>query len=264
MMGSDLSMIRSGLKMIRSDLPKVTTPLRMEKAYISRKEYEMSKPYIPGKDSLFDTWLAFLIQYVSARCEGSTPLWTHIPLAARTALSEVFAAWHTAYEKTIGPHTKVDTEAKNDAKAAARAVVQPFVNQYLRFPPVTNEDRTAMGIPNRDPHPTPIKPPETTPSFSIVQMGPGTIGIIYRNGENARKGSKPRGVAGARIYYGVSGEPITDQENLSWSKWATKCPHIIRFRETDQRKRVYFALKWEIRKENGEGPWSEIQSELVP
>jgi hypothetical protein len=138
------------------------------------------------------------------------------------------------------------------------------VAQYLRFPPVTNEDRTAMGIPNRDLHPTPIKPPKTGPSFSIVQLGPGTLGIIYRSGEKGRKGSKPEGVAGARIYYCVSDTPITDQELLSWSKWATKCPHIIRFRESDRGKRVYFALKWEIRKENGESPWSEIQSELVP
>jgi hypothetical protein len=224
----------------------------------------MSKPYIPGKDADFDKWLAFLIVYVGKKCEGSPPAWTHIPPEARSALSDAYAVWKAAYEKTTGPHTPVDTEAKNDAKAAAKAVVQPFVAQYLRFPPVTNEDRTAMGIPNHDTHPTPVKPPETGPSFSIVQMGPGTLGIIYRNGEKGRKGSKPRGVVGARIYYCVSDEPITEQENLSWSKWATKCPHIIRFRESDRGKRVYFALKWEIRKENGESPWSEIQSELVP
>jgi hypothetical protein len=95
-------------------------------------------------------------------------------------------------------------------------------------------------------------------------MGPGTIGIIYRSGEEARKGSKPEGVAGARIYYGVFDEPVTDQRQLPASTWATKCPHRIRFRESDRGKRVYFALKWEIRKENGESPWSEIQNELVP
>jgi hypothetical protein len=71
-------------------------------------------------------------------------------------------------------------------------------------------------------------------------------------------------VVGARIYYCVSDEPITDQEQLTWSKWATRCPHIIRFRESDRGKRVYIALKWEIRRENGESPWSEILSELVP
>jgi hypothetical protein len=156
----------------------------------------MSKPYIPGKDADFDKWLAFLIRYVSEKCGGSPPAWNHIPPEVRSALETAYTAWKAAYEKTIGPHTKVDTEAKNDAKGAVKAVVQPFVAQYLRFSPVTNEDRTAMGIPNRDPHPTPIKPPEVGPSFSIVQLGPGTLSIIYRNGDKGRKGSKPAGVEG--------------------------------------------------------------------
>jgi hypothetical protein len=37
-----------------------------------------------------------------------------------------------------------------------------------------------------------------------------------------------------------------------------------RFRESDRGKRGYFALKGEIRKENGESPWSEILSGMVP
>jgi hypothetical protein len=224
----------------------------------------MSKRYIPRKYADFDQWLAFLIQYVDGKCGGSPPAWPHIPPEPRAALSAAYAMWKTAYDKTIGPHTQVDTEAKVDAKKAAEAVVRPFVNQYLRFPPVTNEDRTAMGIPNKDTHPSPVKPPETGPSFSIIQLGPGTLGIIYRNGDKARKGSKPEGVEGARIYYGFFDEPLTDQELLPASVWATRCPHIIRFRESDRGKRVYFALKWEIRKENGESPWSEILSEIVP
>jgi hypothetical protein len=90
------------------------------------------------------------------------------------------------------------------------------------------------------------------------------LGIIYRNGEKGKKGSKPPGVAGARIYYGGFDAPPADQNALPLSVWATRCPHIIRFRESDRGKRVYFALKWEIRKEHGESGWSEMQSELVP
>jgi hypothetical protein len=85
----------------------------------------------------------------------------------------------------------VDTEAKNNAKKVLKAVVRPFVNQYLRFP------------------------------------------------------------------------PVTDQEQLPLSRRATKCPHVIPFREFNRGKRVCFALRWEIRKENGDSPWSEIQNELV-
>jgi hypothetical protein len=220
------------------------------------------KSYIPQKDALFDVWLTFIVGYVLARVITALPVWTHIPVAVAEALADVCSAWHAAYLKTIGPHTQVDTEAKNKAKKAAEKFVRPFVNQYLRFLPVTDEDRTAMGIPNRKDTRSPRNPPDTGPLFSIVQLGPGMLGIIYRNSEKGRKGSKPEGVAGARIYYGF--EPVTDQDQLPLSVWATRCPHIIRFRESDRGKRVYFALKWEIQKENGESPWSEIQSEIIP
>jgi hypothetical protein len=220
--------------------------------------------YIPEKDADFDTWFSFMYQYVSQRCAGQTPQWPHIPQTALGSLAELHAAWKAAYAAVTGPHTKVDTEAKNAARKAAKAGIRPFVNQYLRFPPVTDEDRTAMGIHNRDRRPTPVKPPEKGPSFAVTQMGPRMLGIIYRFGEKGRKGSKPPGVQGARIYYGVFDTAPADQEALPASVWATRCPHSITFRETDRGRRAYFALKWEIRRENGESGWSEILSELIP
>jgi hypothetical protein len=220
--------------------------------------------YVPNNDAEFDDWFKFMNQYVTLKCTGATPEWTHIPADVRAVQTGAYAGWYTAYGRTKGPHTQVDTAAKNAAKKAAKALIHPFVNQYLRFPPVTDEDRLAMKIPIHDSNPSPIPVPGRGPVFSIVQMGPGTLGIIYRNGETGKKGSKPRGVEGVRIYYGVFGEPVTDQEILPASKWATRCPHIIRFREADRGKRVYIACRWEIRRENGESPWSEILSEIVP
>jgi hypothetical protein len=220
--------------------------------------------YIPYKDGDFDAWFGFMFQYVSQKCAGVSPEWPHIRQEALGPLADLHAAWKTAYAAVIGPHTKVDTEAKNNARDAAKAAIRPFVNQYLRFPPVTNKDRTAMGIHNPDTKPTPVKPPDTGPVFTVVQSGPRTLGIVYRWGENGKKGSKPPGVQGARIYYGVLDTPPVEQEDLPAAVWATRCPHVVTFRETDRGRRAYFALKWETRKENGESPWSEFQSELVP
>jgi hypothetical protein len=220
--------------------------------------------YVPDNDAEFDDWFKFMNQYVTLKCTGATPEWTHIPPAARTIQTDAYAAWYTAYGRTKGPHTLVDTAAKNAAKKAAKALIHPFVNQYLRFPPVTDEDRLAMNIPNHDSHPSPIPVPGRGPVFSIVQVGPGMLGIIYRNGETGKKGSKPKGVVAVRVYYGVSDEPITDQERLPGSQKATKCGHVTRFRESDRGKRAYFACKWELSKEDSESPWSEIQSEIIP
>jgi hypothetical protein len=220
--------------------------------------------YIPRNDALFNNWFKFMNQYVAAKCAGQSPEWTHIPQAALDGIQASYAAWYNAYSATLGPHTKVDTEGKNDAKEAGRAVIRPFVNQYLRFPPVTNEDRTAMGIPNKDPHPSPIQPPKEGPSYSVMQMGPRALGIVYRDGDKGKKGSKPKGMTGAEIHYGVPEEAPEQQEELPGMVWATRVPHIIRFREADRGKRAYFALKWSTRREKCESPWSEIQSEIVP
>jgi hypothetical protein len=220
--------------------------------------------YIPDKDAAFDTFFKNLCQYVAAKCAGQSPEWTHIPADSLTALNGAYAAWYTAYAVTVKPHTKVDTEAKNHAKQAGKAVIRPFVNQFLRFPPVTDEDRTAMGIHNPDPHRTPVTPPKDGPLYSITQTGPAALGIVYRVGESGRKGSKPKGMTGAEIHYGVFETPPEDQEELPAMVWATRVPHIIRFREADRGRRAYFALKWSSRKEKSESPWSEIQSEIVP
>jgi hypothetical protein len=222
----------------------------------------MAHDYVPAADAAFDGWFIFLVQYVTAKCVEGT--WEHSPQAARTGLTNARNNWTTAYTNVKGPHTPVDTKAKNDAKKAAEAIIRPFVNQYLRFLPVTDEDRLAMGIHNKDPHPSPVQPPKEGPAYSIVQMGPGALGLIYRNGDKGRKGSKPKGMTGAEIHYGVFAEPPLDQEELPGMVWATKVPHIIRFREADRGKRVYFALKWGSRREKCESPWSEILSEIVP
>jgi hypothetical protein len=218
--------------------------------------------YIPDQDAIFEAWFKFLLDYVIQRV--SQEIWAHIPQAALTVLTGGYNSWYLAYIATIGPHTPVQTETTTAATDAAKKVIRPFVNQYLRFPPVTDADRLAMGIPNKDPHHTPVKPPDEGPRYSIVQIGPGLLGIVYRWGDQGRKGSKPPGMTGAEVHYGVPDGPVTDQEELPAMTWATRCPHIIRFRESDRGKQAFFALKWGSRKENCVSGWSEIQSEIVP
>jgi arylamine N-acetyltransferase len=91
-----------------------------------------------------------LTGYVDGKTTGASPAWSHIPAAKVTDLKQRNTDWHTAYAKTLGPHTSVDMEAKNDARHVAEAFARQFVAQYLKFDPITNEDRTAMNLHNRD------------------------------------------------------------------------------------------------------------------
>jgi hypothetical protein len=235
----------------------------------------MSKDYIPARDADFDRWFSFLYQYVSKKCAGNPPEWTHIPQAALTKLGEVHAAWKTAYGATIGPHTPVETEAKNNAKTAAKAVIRSFVNQYLRYPPVTNEDRKAMGIPNWDTVPTPIPKPEAQPEADISYPGVHMVELNHIRTVGAAK-DDPRSDYGVRIFWGILGpatehdkfrlsEPPVSGEDLPHSTFTHRQRYRFNF-DGDSGKTVYFCLRYENEKggEEGEGPFGPIFSAIIP
>jgi hypothetical protein len=47
-------------------------------------------------------------------------------------------------------HRQGEDYGRNEAKKMAQAKIRPFINQYLRFPPVSGQYRGAMGIHNHD------------------------------------------------------------------------------------------------------------------
>jgi hypothetical protein len=225
---------------------------------MARKKY-----YIPARDADFDAFFKNICQYVSQKTSGSNPEWKHIPQEAITALNTAYSTWYTAYSKVKGgPHTKAETAAKNAARTASQKVLAEFVNQYLRFPPVTNEDRINMGIPNKPTTFSPVHQPAAPPEFIILIRGIRQIIVDFKEQGAAGK-ARPYGCNGAVIYWGVLDAPPPRPEDLPKSELAGDTPHTIRFDETERGKRVYIALCWEI--EGGhKGPFSEIVSAIIP
>jgi hypothetical protein len=222
----------------------------------------MATDYLNKKDADFDTWFSIMYQYVSQKCAGTPPAWTHIPQAALSTLGELHTAWKTAYGAFLGPHTKVDTEAKNGAKTAAKRAIRPFVNQYLRFFPVTDEDRTAMGIPNHDPHPTPVPAPEDIPEVEAAMPLPRVLRFRFRRANKKRWG-KPADVHGMELVWLIADTPPAETEELVHSAFATKSPLELTFKESERGKRVYYAVRWEtgtVKK----GKFSDIFSAFIP
>jgi hypothetical protein len=231
--------------------------------------------YIPNNDARFDQFYKFMCQYVNDKCTGATPAWNHIPAAARTALNDGYAAWYTAYAPTIGPHTPVDTEAKNDGKKEAKKVIRPFVNQYLRFPPVTNEDRTAMGIPNHDTIHSNVPAPKAQPEADIAYPGVHLIELTHIRAVDPSL-DDPRADWGTRIFWGIigdpaphdkfrlSGPPVTG-DDLPHSTFTHKKKYRFNF-DGDSGKTVWFCLRYENAKggKEGEGPFGPLFYAVIP
>jgi len=186
----------------------------------------------------------------------------HISQDARTALSDVYITWYSAYALTFQPHIKSVGDEKSRQRKGAEKALRHFVNRFLRYEPVTDADRTNMGIPNHDATRTPRRVVHHMVGFEI---DPDKVCVLkarirIRGTENL---AKPNGYQGADIRYGVCDSSPVSIHDLRQNDFATRSIHRFYFNEEDRGKRAYFAMRWQ----NGSGvrgQWSEIVSAIVP
>ena len=233
----------------------------------------MKGDYIPSRDADFDRWFKYLNQYVGQKCGGSTPAWTHIPQAARTALADAYIAWYTAYGVTLNPCTPQEkAEKRRVRKLEERQAVRPFVNQYLRYPPVTDEDRDNMGIPNHDVTPTPVPPPENQVEADLTFPG---IHLLELRQIRPVSGTAPdaRSDYGVRIYYGLTGTPTETHrfrldappvsgKELPYSVFTRRKKELIDL-DGESGNTVYICLRYENSK-GAAGPYGPILHAVIP
>jgi hypothetical protein len=233
----------------------------------------MSRDYIPDRDPEFDIFFHYLVEYVNQKTGGETPQWTHIPVATLMMLRSMLGRWDITYEPTKGPHTPVETEAKNLSKKEAKKTIRPFVNQYLRFPPVSDMDRTAMGIPNKDTIPTPIPPPQAQPEGDLTFPGVHLVELANIRAVKGSTAPEARSDYGVRIYYGLTG-PASDKYRFRLDaepKTGEDLPYSVFTRRKKQRfdfdgesgYTVYFCLRYENPKGQA-GPYGPMLSAVIP
>ena len=220
-----------------------------------------NKDYIPNRDAEFDGWLDNLTRYVDAKVTSGA--WTHIPIGKVTALKQHNDAWHTAYVKTLGPHTAVDTEAKNDARKAAEGFVRLFVQQYLKFDPVTNEDRTAMRVHNPDTTKTPIGKPATLALITDLKaLGGFRVEIRFQNEATPDSHAIPYGCNGCLLNYTWGPEKAADYAALTQTRLMTHNPWTLELPPEAEGKFLSCAARWQ--NERGElGQWRDIQHIVI-
>jgi hypothetical protein len=137
-----------------------------------------------------------------------------------------------------------------------------FVNRYLRFEPVTDEDRDNMGVPNRDMMPTPVPNPEDVPEVEVSTPLPRTLRFRFRR-IGAKRWGKPEGVHGLELLWVIADAPPAKMEDFPHSAFSTKNPLELTFNEDQRGKRVYFAARWETGAMK-KGPESDIFSAVIP
>jgi hypothetical protein len=215
------------------------------------------KDPVPGADAEFDGWLTNQVNYVNTMVTAGT--WTHIPADKVTALNKHQTDWHTAYVKTLGPHTSVDTEAKNEAHQAAAHFTRQFDQQFLKYDPVTKQDRVAMGLPILDTTHSTIGDPKTRPVVTELRaLGGFAVEIRFQDEETPDSTAIPYGMNGCLLNYAWGPEKIEDYASIKETRLMTRSPFDLVLPPEAEGKYLSCYARWQ--NETGHlGKPSEIQ-----
>jgi hypothetical protein len=194
---------------------------------------------------------------------GASPKWPHIPPERVTELTDGYAEWYTAYAKTLVPHPPEETAERNRVYKSTRKILENFIAQFLRFPPVTDEDRDKMGIPNRRPRRKEIPVPETAPRLIPDTRTRRRIKVSYVDEHSNRRG-KPEDVHGIEICWAILDHHPVDLSELIHSSFDTSPPLILDFEEHQRGQHVYMVGRWEIEREGLKGPPGAVEDVVIP
>ena len=214
--------------------------------------------YIPKRDSELVAWSANFTTGVAANASA----WGIPPdeVNALQIANDTFAALHAQADSPL--KNSVIVAEKNAARKVLEAKIRELAGFRLKNPIITDADRVALGLHVRDTTPTNIPAPTSRPELDIDVLDFRRLKVIFHDIGSDSK-AKPYGVNGAVIIYAVLDAPPADHSVLTRSVLATRTPHTLEFTEEERGKTVYVAISWQ--NEKGEkGPWSEIESAIVP
>ena len=214
--------------------------------------------YIPKKDAELAAWSANFAAGITANAGA----WEISPdeVEALQIANDTFAALHAQADSPA--KNSIIVAEKNAARKALVAKIRELVGFRLKNPVITDAQRISLGLHVRDTTYTTITVPKSRPELDVDVLDFRRLKVAFHDMGSDSK-AKPYGVHGAVIVYAVLDTPPADPDALTRSVLATRTPHILEFTEAERGKTVYVAICWQNRK-GEKGPWSEIESAIVP
>ena len=215
--------------------------------------------YIPQNAAQFDLFVQNLLRHVGVNLSR----WSVIPQAAMQRLTALHGTFHTALNKAKETPTSAYINARNTARKELESAIREFVNQYLRFAPVTDLDRDKMRIPNKNNTRT-ARSNEVNEKVDFVIQTRGIRKLVvdfWQHGKSSK--AKPRGYDGAVVLWHIGSEKPESPNDFRYHATASRTPMIIDFEENERGQKVWIALCWQNSR-SIRGRWSEFKSTIVP
>jgi len=226
-----------------------------------------NRDYVPTNPAQFQVFMQRLIDYVNPKVYagsggGGSAEWSNIPYERFSELKTSFEAFSSAFTVAVEAPTHANIIRRQEAQANCVRLLRAFVNQFLRFPPVTNADRAEIGVPNHDTIRTDHKVVTEMVDYVLHLRNIREIMVDFWI-QGADNKAKPHGYDGAVIVWGTLDAPPQHTDDLIHHTMASRTPFALHFEEEQRGKTVYVASAWQ--NERGIiGQWSEFKSAIVP
>ena len=218
---------------------------------------ERRRDYVPKNAQQFREFMQNLLAYVYKKKTA----WS-ISMDRYNELSGAFDSFNDLLEQATSSPTPANIHRRQEQQAEVTRLLRAFVNQFLRFPPITDSDRIEMGIPVHDTIRTDHFVVTENVDF-VIHLSAIRELVINFWIQGADHRAKPAGYEGAVIIWGVVDAPPENPEELTHHIMASRTPFTLHFDEEERGKTVYVALAWQ--NERGiRGAWSEYKTAIVP
>ena len=214
----------------------------------------MANPYIPNKDSEFNTWANNFSTVLTA-----SPATYGLASTDATTVAAVVTAWNAAYALATGGSTRGPSSiaAKNAARVNAQTVIRPYATQIAANQGVTNPNKVNIGVTVRKVLPTPIPTPTTYPIITVIAGTPGEHTMRFADQNSPALRAKPFGAIGCQIFGKASATPITDPTQLPYIQTSTKNPVGVPVPSGSKGMVIYYTAVW-ITRTGLIGPYAAI------
>ena len=218
--------------------------------------------YVPVNAAQFNAFVSNIIRYIDLKTEGANPQWDNIPQERIEFLRDSYKLFELAFKTAVETPAHAQILARQEAQEETTGILREFVNQFLRFPPVTNVDRAEMGIPNHDTIRTDHKVVTEKVDFVINLSSIRELVVDFWVQGLSHK-AKPAGYDGAVIIWGIRDTPPENPDELIHHTMASRTPFTLHFDEAERGSTVYVGLAWQ--NERGIiGQWSEYKTAVIP
>jgi hypothetical protein len=212
----------------------------------------------PNKDLELNTWSGNFDTRITA-----TPTAFGLVAGDATAFHALAADYSTKLATATNPGTRNSgtIAAKNTSKKALQAKARQLIKIISAYPPVTDQQRSDLGLNPKDLVPSPVPPPVTRPLLTVD--GAGTLRLVDETTPTRR--GKPQGVNGAIVFSKVTpvGDPPPEiPDDARFAILATRPRESVPIPTGNKGKMLWVLAQWY--NERGElGPVSEPVSAVI-